>query len=79
MLKINNRFLSLYDYNFLLMNQGLEKIFSLKPKTRHDILFFNSFYYFLGPNAVTKVEIVKTTAPKEKTQKKKTNKKMKEM
>jgi hypothetical protein len=34
MLIINNRFLSLYDYNFLLVNQGLEKIFSVKPKTK---------------------------------------------
>ena len=49
MLKINNRFLSLYDYNFLLMNQGLEKIFSLKPKTRHDIISaFLSFKRFPG-------------------------------
>ena len=31
MLIINNRFLSLYDYNFLLVNQRLEKIFLEKP------------------------------------------------
>ena len=31
MLIINNRFLSLYDYNFLLVTQRLEKIFLEKP------------------------------------------------
>jgi len=31
MLIINNRFLSLYDYNFLIVNQRLEKIFLQKP------------------------------------------------
>ena len=40
MLIINNRFLSLYDYNFLLVNQKLEKIFLQKPNksyTGHEI------------------------------------------
>jgi len=57
MLIINNRFLSLYDYNFLLVNQGLEKIFSVKPKTKqqralprllHYIFHFVTFSRFLS-------------------------------
>jgi hypothetical protein len=44
MLIINNRFLSLYDYNFLLVNQRLEKIFLEKPdwKKKENRLFMET-------------------------------------
>jgi len=39
MLIINNRFLSVYDYNFLLF---YEKIFSVKPAVDEKLFFYES-------------------------------------